>query len=304
MSLDRPIFIVGVGRSGSTVFHHILSRHPRVSWLSQLCNAFPKRPELNRWLMHAIDIPGIRAPLQYYFEPDESYQWWDKYARGFSAPFRDLVAADVTNATRRSVDKVFSKLITSRRPRMLVKVTGWPRMGYLQELYPDALFIHVLRDGRAVVNSMLQVEWWWGWRGYRNWRWGDLTPLQQEEMERHGNSFIALAALQWKILMDAMETAKQTIDPARYMEVKYEDVVAAPMVELRRAVEFSQLDWHPTFVRAAERWELRDENTKWRQDLTPAQQAILEDALASHLPKYGYGEAPVARNAPASGVRR
>src|SRR6266571_7125208 len=59
MPIVKPIFITGLGRSGTTLIHTMLSTHPQVNWLSLLCGKFPGRPYLNRWLMSAIDYGCI-----------------------------------------------------------------------------------------------------------------------------------------------------------------------------------------------------------------------------------------------------
>jgi len=57
MEVDRPIIIFGTGRCGTTIFHRLFSMHPEVTWLSDLCERHPNRPELNRRLMKALEYP-------------------------------------------------------------------------------------------------------------------------------------------------------------------------------------------------------------------------------------------------------
>jgi hypothetical protein len=283
-----PIFIVGVGRSGSTIFHHVFSGHPSVSWLSRISNRYPDKPGRNRALMRALDLPGLGRVVQRQADPGESYGFWDFYYRGFSTPFRDLTAADVSPGMKTRLPEVFAAMSTRRRSRPLIKITGWPRLGFLNELFPQARFIHVLRDGRAVANSFLQVPWWWGWRGPENWRWGPLSAEHQEEWEGTGRSFVALAGIQWKILMDAMEKTKPVIPSDRLLEIRYEDICADPVAHFRRAAEFSELPWPPSFERHVRSQTLRSENQKWKRDLTPLQQDALTRVLERHLVRYGY----------------
>ena len=75
------------------------------------------------------------------------------------------------------------QLLVRKRNRLLIKITGWPRIGYLNEIFSDAKFIHILRDGRAVANSLINVEFWRGWQCPQNWRFGRLTEKQQKEWE-------------------------------------------------------------------------------------------------------------------------
>jgi hypothetical protein len=238
--------------------------------------------------MRLIDLPVLGELASWYVDPGECYAFWDRYYRGFSMPCRDLVAADAMPDVAERVPAFLAQLTTPARTRPLLKITGWPRIGFLNEIFPDAVFIHVLRDGRAVVNSFLKVDWWAGWRGPANWRWGELSPLHRDEWERYGKSFVALAGIQWKILMDAMEAAKRSLPSDRLLEIRYEDVCADPPKLFHRAVDFSGLEWASGFERVVRSQTFRSENDKWRRDLTPRQQSILEDVLSCHLRRYGY----------------
>lgn len=288
MAVTQPIFIVGVGRSGSSIFHQLFAHHPNVVWLSRLSDAYPTRPEVNRRLMRGLDLPMLGPLLYSRFDPGECYPFWDHFYPGFSLPFRDLGEDDVTPPVLSGVTRALEGICTARRGRNLLKITGWPRIGFLKAIFPDALFIHVLRDGRPVASSFLKVDWWWGWRGPTHWRWGELSPEHALEWERHGRSFTALAGIQWKILMDAMEASKPQLSATELLEVRYEDVCANPVAWFRKAVEFSRLEWSPRFEGFLRGQVLRNENQKWRNDLTAKQQAILEEVLAGHLSRYGY----------------
>ncbi|HWP02370.1 MAG TPA: sulfotransferase [Gemmatimonadaceae bacterium] len=286
--VDRPIFIIGVGRSGSTAFHQVLSAHPAVAWLSRLSDLCPSRPSWTRCQMRVLDVPILGSVFQRIYEPSEAYRFWDYHCRGFSVPCRDLRADDVTERVRVHLPRVLAGVTTSRRRRILIKITGWPRVRFLYELFPDARFIHVLRDGRAVVNSLINVDWWFGWAGPQRWVWGDLSPAQQAEWERHCRSFVALAAIQWKLLMDAMEEATRGLSPRQLLTIRYEDLCADPEGAFRQAVAFCELDYPPVFGAAVRRARLRSENDKWRQDLTADQQRVLHEVLGEYLARYGY----------------
>jgi len=239
-------------------------------------------------LMRLIDMPVIGSLLSRQYDPGESYGFWDYYYRGFSVPCRDLVAGDVTPSAAKQLPLALASLATRKRTRPLLKITGWPRLGYLAEIFPEARFIHVLRDGRAVASSFMQVDWWWGWRGPSNWRWGELSSQYQEEWERHSRSFVALAGIQWKILMDASESAKQSVPAGQLLELRYEDVCGDPIASYRQALDFCGLPWTAGFERHLGKQSFRSENDKWRRDLTTGQQKILEDVLRTHLSRYGY----------------
>jgi hypothetical protein len=292
--IQKPIIIVGTGRSGTTLLHNIMSYHPRLSWLAAILEKMPNRTYINRFAMRALDIPVLQNMLRdiSHFEPGECYQFWDYYVKGFgsiySPPMRDLTAGDVTEISRNRIHKVFPTLLSEYRNRLLIKISGWPRVGYLREIFPDARLIHIIRDGRAVANSFLNVDWWWGWRGPGNWRHGELPDNYLAEWRKHRHSFIALAGIEWKILLDAFHSSVQHIDKSEYLEIRYEDLCADKSKILEEILDFCELENSPKFARALANFPVKNTNFKWKKDLSTAQAGILEDVLASHLDRYGY----------------
>lgn len=291
--VPQPIFIVGTGRCGSTVFHRVLGRHPQLMWLSGFAEEFPHRPAWNRWAVTAMGNPALRAIFGKRIKPGENYGFWYKHAYGFAEPGRDLLDSDVTPRVRRQVRTVLSRMLTSRRNRMLVKLTGWSRIGFLNEIFPDAKFIHIVRDGRAVASSLLHInEWQWrGWYGPYSWRYGPLSPEDQAAWERSGRSFVALAGIQWTIHTRAIESARRHVDPARFLEVRYESFCGDPLDTCRRVMDFAELAPSPAFERQVTATAVKDSD-RWRRDLSSAQLAMLSDLLKNDLMRYGYDPSP------------
>ena len=238
--------------------------------------------------MRAIDLPVVGTRLKRRWESAECYGFWDHFFRGFSQPCRDLHADDATPHAAARLRRAVAGLVTSRRSRLLVKVTGWPRAAFLHAVFPDARFIHVYRDGRAVANSLLQVDFWRGWQGPAQWRWGPLDDAMQREWEAHDRSFVALAAIQWKILMRAAEAARRAVPAGSFMDVRYEAFAQHPLETFREVADFCRLDWTAGFERALSRYQVESANYKWQQDLDPAQQAVLLSVLGEDLRRRGY----------------
>jgi hypothetical protein len=288
MKVKAPIFIIGAGRSGSSIFHRMFSTHPNVAWLTGLYAKYPTKLELIRYLTYVSDIPFVGTHLRTYVEPGECYEFWEQICHGFSTPCRDLRADDVTIKNKKRIQAEFARILTKGKDRLLIKLTGWPRIGFLREIFPDAKFIHMMRDGRAVTNSILHVNFWWGWRGPQNWRWGELSSQHKEEWNKHNQSFIALAGIQWKIQMDAMEVAKKHVDDRNFMEVKYEHLCQNPIDTLRETVEFCELDWSRKFEKNLSSFKLNSRDFKWEEEFTQFQRSELEEVLGNYLERYGY----------------
>jgi hypothetical protein len=238
--------------------------------------------------MRLLSLPGGEALVRSKVSPIEGYPFWEQHYRGFTAPYRDLTADDVMPHSLRALRAATQACVIASRPQLLCKITGWPRIGFLHAVYPQAKFIHIIRDGRAVASSFLRVRFWKGWLGPDYWGWGPLSADQQERFRAHGSSFVALAALHWEILMDAYERAKPGIPADRILEIRYEDLCADPIGILRAACEFAQLEFAPHLQRQIRRFRLRSQNDKWREGLSPAQQHTLNDCIRGSLSRWGY----------------
>jgi omega-hydroxy-beta-dihydromenaquinone-9 sulfotransferase len=187
---------------------------------------------------------------------------------------------------RRHGRRALGAMLTPARHRLLLKITGRPRLGYLNEIFEDARFIHLVRDGRAVAASLLHVDFWRGWYGPQGWRAGLLSPEDQALSEAYDRSFVALAGLEWRIQMGAMEAARRAVDPSRLMEIRYEDFCERPKETFREVLEFFELRSSPVLDAHVAATPIRNTSN---DALTAAQQHILEDLLRDDLRRYGYG---------------
>jgi Sulfotransferase family len=302
-------FVIGTGRCGSTLVHEVLARHPEVGFLSNLQDKLPTLPFGGRWnnaLLRRVaprdprlgpfrDRPRLLERGRLRVAPSEG---WEVLGRQVSpllaTPHRDLVAADATPWLAERLRRFFEcRMAAQRRPVFLHHVTGWPRTGLLHAVFPQARFIHVVRDGRAVANSWLQTSWWTGYQGPDRWYLGPLPAAYAREFEASEGSYVLLAGLGWKLLMDAFEAARQAVPPAQWLQVRYEDLVADPRGQVARMLEFLGLDWTPEFE-AGFSWYSFDRGRAdaFRRDLAVGQLALLDHSLAGHLRDFGYRTDP------------
>jgi hypothetical protein len=149
--------------------------------------------------------------------------------------------------------------------------------------------VHVVRDGRAVSNSWLQMGWWDGYRGPDNWYLGPLSPRDRVEWEDSGRSFVALAGLGWRLLMDAFDDARALVPPNQGLDIRLEDFMEDPRSTLGRLMDFLGLDWSPQFEAGFRRHTFQaSRGLAWKRDLGDDQAALLEGVIARPLTTYGY----------------
>ncbi len=284
----KPLIVISTGRGGSTILLKLLSKHPSLSWTSNLLNRFPERPMYNRLMMNMLDWPIVGSQVEKYIKPVEAYEYWEKNCRGFRRPFRDLRADDVTPHQLKKFREAAQAISTARKDRLLLKITGWPRIMFLKEIFPEAQFIHIYRDGRAMVNSLLQIGFWKGWEGVNQWRWGQLDEEKTQILEKYDNSFVALASLQWLILMEAVEKSKINLGVNNLLEIRYEDLCSNTLHQLDRILEYTSLPKSSVFYKKVNKIPLHNANSKWESQLSKSQQAIMNEILKDKLAYYNY----------------
>jgi hypothetical protein len=273
---NSPIFVVGSGRSGSTVFFDILARHPGVASLSKFSRDFPGHLWATRLLLRARGPAALDGLLHgRWFAASEAYPFWDRHCPGFSSTCRDLVAADVTPVARERLRAAVEALLTKSRRRFAAKITGWPRLLYLREIYPAATFVHIMRDPCAVASSLLEVSFWDGWRGPPNWRRGVLPPDLDAIWHDEHRSFVALAAIETVIFERAMRHCAQRMPAGAVWTVDYARLCERPVEVFREVGEFCGLPWSPRFEREVKRVPLINRDNKWRSSLSAEQQAVM-----------------------------
>jgi hypothetical protein len=288
-------FVLGTGRCGSTLVHEVLARHPDVGFVTNVEDRLPIPAWAGRW---NNDIYR-RVPTRFTqkgrlrFAPSEGYHLLDREVSPIlSTPHRDLLAEDVTPWLEARTRRFFGERARIQdKPLFLHKFTGWPRSGFLRRILPDARFVHVIRDGRAVANSFLQMPWWRGYRGPSEWGWGPLPAEYEEIWHDSGRSFAVLAGLEWRILIEAFEVAKAEVPVGQWLDVRYEDFVNDPREWMRGILSFLELDWSPAFEAGFRGYRFESGRKEaYRADLGIHDVALLDAALGPALERYAYAE--------------
>lgn len=289
-------FVLGTGRCGSTLVQEVLARHPGVGFVSNLDDRYGLPPALGRWNNRVYRrVPAaLTKKGRLRFAPSEGYRILDReVSQALSTPFRDLLAEDATPWLSRRLRAFFdARAAAQGQPVFLHKFTGWPRSGLLDAVFPGSRFIHIVRDGRAVANSLLQMPWYPGYRGPLKWDFGPLPAPYEEVWARSGRSHVVLAGLAWRVLIDAFDEARALIDPPRWLELRYEDVIGDPVPAFDRMRQFLGLPADAGFdaTVAAHPFD-SGRRDAFRSDLDRRSLGLLETALGEALAAFGYDRA-------------
>jgi LPS sulfotransferase NodH len=147
---------------------------------------------------------------------------------------------------------------------------------------PDALFIHIIRDGRDVALSLSSM------RGFK--------PLLWERTAKG----LAPTALYWEWMV---RTGRQYGNqfPSDYIEVRYEELVSAPRAALKQLGDFLDHDLDHDRIQKAALGRLRESNSsfqdeknqvcpvnRWRERLSNQELAAVEAMVGEYLEELGY----------------
>lgn len=272
MNVEKPIIIVGTGRCGSTLLHRVLARHEDLGWLSPYNEVFPTQ----HWLSVLSNLyhwyPGSlkQKHLRLFPKPYEAYRFWEHYLPGFSRRNRPQIADDVPQEAIGPVRQVVSQVLKYQgKKRFLVKVTGWSRIAYFNRIFPDALFVFLNREPRAVVSSWIQAGWLDVTSGPDSptWQWGEVPPPYYNLWHELGAKPILSAAVKIQLDLDDIRRNMAQFQERCY-QLEYEDLVTQPENTLQDLLQFCQLPWSERFQRQVKNLTFYNPANKWKKYLS------------------------------------
>lgn len=275
-----PILIVGSPRSGTTWLGQRLGCHPQVAYWEE------PRP-----------IWSI------------GHAWRDDDT---------LDADDLTPVIARRIDARFADFLAeSGRLRFGEKTpSNCLRLRFIAALYPDARVIHLVRDGRAVVASMLRMldrapdrgrvaarwrETPWrdlptlaplffrdvvgrAVRGSKS-HWGPRPPGWRDWLDLPPATRLAR---QWRVLVETARRDLAAFPPENTLTVRHEDLTASPAIWLERILATAGLELDRDWLAGAVDSAQSDPAGAWRQQLSSDQVRAVEAEAGSLLNELGY----------------
>lgn len=259
VTLDRPFFVIGAPRSGTTYLAKVLDRHPGIvctdetrvmTWINRALNDLPTDKRAiqtlrDRWIAHLeTELPGLVARFYEGLGARSGVVWGDKNPH-YADPKTDPAALQT-----------------------------------IDRLFPRSRFIHIVRDGRNVVVSLMAKGW------ALNVHYG--VDVWQRHVT-HSRDF------------------GRALEPGRFLELRYEDIVADEVAGVKSILDFLEVPEDDALTTYLRRGGSRDEPVSapitpadrfgapmWTERLRPEELAYAEHTLADLLVEYGY-ETPAWR---------
>ena len=287
MVIDKPIFIVGSGRSGTSVFYNLLSLHPEICWFSNYSAKYFNIKPIP-FFHRILDLPfvgtmarkGIISNNRFSIKPSEAGRIYHDYCE-FKVSSKTTEDDLNLEAEKKFKDSIKRHLYLSGKKRFINKQTANnQRIRLIDKMFSDAYYIHIIRDGRAVANSMLNVSWW---DDTDIW-W--LDGAKASEWEKKGKPAIELCGLHWKRDVEEILENKYLFED-RYLEIRYENFITDVRGTMEKVISFCELGKSDLFNEFLPQ-TLPNMNTKWKEYLTSEQKDILERTIGSFQNQLGY----------------
>jgi hypothetical protein len=266
-----PIFVVGLHRSGTTWTFDMLSSHPEVAGVFE-----------SGLFSSNLGLATLFAEEHWYRDSDRL----ESDRRFFGAAFRlnqiidrDELIRDVRNLAGRWLSRALGpehRYLVEKTPQHLAT------MPTIAELFPGAVFIHVIRDGRDMIVSRKAAA--------RTWPGLPSRSVQVGE-----------TAAQWAT---ALSTARETAERERlrYAEIRYEEMRLDPQSALRGLFEFCSIPAKDELVAQiceqtsiskqrrgdGDAFRRRGEIGEWRESLSLRDRFRFDRAAGSMLVELGY----------------
>ena len=269
-----PIF-VGSGRSGTTLFRNVFDSHPELAMTHEAHFIAPLARRGSRYATSAgFDVDGFVADL--YANSNFRRQGLEE------TEVRARLAAEPSGTVADAIRSVMATYAAKEgKPLYGDKTPGYViHLDVLAETFPEARFVHIIRDGRDVAMAYLDRDEW-------------------------GPSSMGDAAHYWRSRVSRGRRAGKALG-ARYREVRYEDMVDDPEAVTRDLCDFLGLTFDPSMLRFHEKGAsfIAESNTPeafqnlakpitkgmrdWRIQMAPDDVALFEGIAGDLLDELGY----------------
>jgi hypothetical protein len=278
--MTRPFFVLGAPRSGTSLLSRMLDSHPAI--------AVPDETKIVDTFLPLLPAYGdLREPARLRRLVEDILGW--RWVRRLPDP--PNADAVLPRVARPDLGAVFAAVLDAwaagqGKARWGEKTPSnlyfWPQIAVW---FPDAAVVHILRDGRDVAVSQIRAPF--------------------------GPKTIPAAARRWVYFVGAIRALRERMAPDRYVEVRYEDLLAEPEATMATVLRIlgepfapAMLDFHrgarpvgtdPVNDRNIQRPLQAANSGKWHGALTVRELEVLESLAGPMLDACGYQRATNAR---------
>lgn len=241
---ETPFILAGCRRSGTTLLTLLLTSHPKIFLAGEMHFVFD------------------------YFNAEDNYPDTDEYRKIvcndrrfllWDVEFKNLKFTDLVN------DFILQKRKKDLSDKPLFGVCAHENFAGVHKLWPEAKFIHLVKDPRDVANSYVSA----GWAGNV---WYGVDPWIETER-------------QWDIV-------KKNIPEDRYIEIQFEELIQNPRAELTRICEFLGVAYTDEMFKYSGEtsYETIDPSKvfRWKSKSSLRDIALVETKVGELLEKHGY----------------
>ena len=306
---DDPVFIIGHWRTGTTMLHELLALDPRHRCPTTYESLSPNHILLSEPLVRRFAgrlLPRTRPFDNMRMSFDRPQE--DEAAlslRGQPSPFltvafprhavQDPAYITLEGLTPKQLSAWkarltwYLRLLLYKRPGRLVLKSPQHtyRVPVLQEMFPRAKFIHIVRDPFVVFPST--VHFW------------------RTMYERYGLQDDDLKTVEERVLVGLeqmharLEATRQQIDADRFFELKYEDLIARPIEQMELLYKLLDLGDFAVCRPAMEKYAQRSQRYRTNQyELDEATRATIRNRWSAYIEKYGYANTSTPAGSEAS----
>jgi hypothetical protein len=295
--VEDPVFVLGHWRSGTTLLHELLVSDPRHTYPDTYASFCPNhflfsRPWIAWWLQ--VFLPPKRPMdnmLVHWDAPQEDE--WALCNMGIPSPYLTLAFPNHGPLFEEYLDLRdlppealaqwkealyrFLQALTVQSPKRIVLKSPphTARVRVLLEMFPQARFIHIVRDPYALFPSTMKT-----WQ--RLYRYHGLQVPHYEGLEEH--VFRTLVRM-----YEAFEEDRPLIPPGQLCQVRYEDLVRDPVAIMQRIYTELDLGDFELARPAIEAYAARSRHYQVnRHELTPQQRAKIAQRWHFYFQRYGY----------------
>lgn len=271
-----PVFVLGCGRSGTKLLYHTLLSAGGFAVYHAESNAFNL---IGLRFGSLAKLKNRRALLDHWLRSKLFYR---------SGLTREEIEPRILEECHNAGDFLRILMETIARKQ---GVERWAEstplhlqyLPLIKKLFPDALIIHIIRDGRDVTTSLDRIGW--------------IKPLPWDKQRR-----LLAPALFWRWIVSKGRRYGRRM-PGDYMEIHFEEVVQQPRETLQRLGAFIDHDLDYDRIQQNALGTLRDPNSSFRGDgaekeanpierwkalLSGAEVAQVESLIGELLAETGY----------------